>query len=435
MFDAAIDWIDSSSGSLAAQGYFALSAFDYSSGDRDKQMRRYFDLLNHPFETKPTEALVALAYSVKNLLQTDDEEVVNWLRRLSKVQRSEVECAVANVLQNKQREFSELPWFREILNNLITASDENPNLVASIDFVLHCISETDVEFVLDYIERWILNHHYEIYVLGVSIKARFNSTFCHLGNKSLAHYEYLVTRWFLANDNRLHCAARDIVDDLAGATLGEQFDIFHLDIQLIAEIDDADSVFLMRKILGYVQDRRMLASLAFSMLNCGENAKNKSELVVWAFRKFVGYNYYGAATELLAKKIREGSDQEKLVAKECFDKLKGYFDALEGPIPKEFQPPRLRVGAYRKEVNKLYRQAKEGAMASSPLLNIFKTTQLLFGQTLAFDVGPGQTQFSGLSSYMHTFEESRGDTIDPLGMRYRRWRWRQEKRGKDEADN
>tara|TARA_R110002049_G_scaffold309101_2_gene516889 strand:- start:8760 stop:10766 length:2007 start_codon:yes stop_codon:yes gene_type:complete len=432
MFDAAFEWISSSSGRLAAQGFYALGSFDYSIDDRDLRKRRYFDQLNRPFEARPTEALVALAYSIKNLLQTDDAEVVDWLRRLSKVQRSEVECAVANVLHNKQRDFSDRPWFREVLNNLVTASEKNPNLVASIDFALHGMSETDLEFVLDFIERWILNHEYDVHV---PIMATFKSALSHLGSKSLAHYEFLVTRWFLADDDRLHRAASDIVEDLAGATLGDQFDIFHLDDQAIAEVDDNDSQFLMRKILGYVHDPRMLASLAFSMINCGEKATKKDSLVIWAFRKFVGYNYHGAAIELLSKKMGEGSDYEKRVAKECADKLKEYFDALDGPIPKELHPPRLRVGAYRKEVNKSFRQAKDSAMAASPLLSIFKTTQLLFGRSAAFDIGTGDTQISDLDSYEHSFEESRGDTIDPLGMRYRRLVWRHEQRGEDEADN
>ena len=432
MFDAAFDWIGSTSDSLVAQGFYALGAFDYSADNRGRQKRKYFDLLNRPFEEKPNEALVALAFSIKKLLKSDDAEVIDWLTRLSKVRRSEINCAVASVLLDKQKDFSERPWFREILNNLVTATDQNPSLVANIDFTLHGISESDIGFVLNYIERWILNHNYDS---RVSITATFNSTFSQLGNKGLAHHEYLVTRWFLSDDNRLHRAASEIVDDLAGATLGGQFDIFHLDRILIAEIGDADSAYLMRKILGFVHDRRLLASLAFSIMNCGEKAKNKGDLVTWAFRTFVGYNYYGAATELLSKKMSEGSDQEKRVAKDCSDELKDYFDSFDGPIPKELQPPRLRVDAYHKEVNKLYRQAKEGAMAASPLLSIFKTKQLLFGRTSAFAVGDGQTQFSDLNSYMHTFEESRGDTINPLGMRYLRWRWQFEQRGKDEVDN
>jgi hypothetical protein len=239
----------------------------------------------------------------------------------------------------------------------------------------------------------------------------------------------------LSDDNRLHRAADDLLNDLAGKTINERIDLFHLDKQVIKDIDDADAEFLMRKILGYVVDSNLLASLVFSMVHCGKNVKKNEDLVVWAFRRFVGYNYKGAANALLNKKLKDGDKTEKRVAKRCSEKLNEYYLALEAPIPKELQPPSLRVGAYHKEIGKMFSEAKESAMQASPFLGAIKTTRLLFGSKAAFDAGAGTTQISQLASFEHGFERSRGDTIDPLGMKYRRWLWRHEERNNDEADN
>ena len=96
------------------------------------------------------------------------------------------------------------------------------------------------------------------------------------------------------------------------------------------------------------------------------------------------------------------------------------------PQLKEFRPPSRRKYILRRALQDQQVSIMEQAREQSDIMSLFARHPLKYGRAFFSKRGPeGFSEPSRLSSFSHSTEMPREANIDPVGMEYRRFRWRQ----------
>ena len=283
---------------------------------------------------------------------------------------------------------------------------------------------TDSDQVNQFLRAWIVNHECPKKRDRSPITKTFKSTIHSLGKSNLDPLADIVTDWFCSNETKLHRAASDIVESLITSNIKNQQLNFQLTSETVSAMSEDDVVFTVKKILGYIQDGKMLSSLVFSIVHSNHKLEFVNQLVTWAFRVWIGYNYPKSAYEYLEMQLESGTPTAKNVAGNCKAVLDQYYDPLdELPRLKEFQPPRSRGRRYARIVHKMSKHYENKASEESVLSKLFTTVPIKAGKTWAIKVN-GETKKQKMTRSDFEIEIPRGEIYDPVGQHHKRLIWR-----------
>ena len=422
-FEIAKQWVSSTDSELVSHGSLSIGAFDYSS-DQGKPLLDDAITTLIELESNPSEEVHVSLVTAYGLLLHLDPRCIEGIERLSCLTNAKVKSRISHELFRQSREMEKEDWFRRVLDNLAEPCDDDIQTLDSLDFVVSGIAKLDAEYAMDFVERWLLNHDYGVTKQRTSFTKSFTSTLNGIQEAREDAYSHLVTRWFLVDDERLHRAASDLLEELAVRRINGTPLYMDFDKEQLSDLSYGDIQFILTKIIGFVHDKNASASLIFSLQQVQHQHDKVEELIVSVFRDVVGYNYPIGAYRFLNKKLETGSDTEKQLAQSCINRLDQYYDQLKAlPNIREFQPPTLRVRQYDLAMHRMMNDGMDEAKSESVLLKLFPEVNLKYGRQAAFQI-EGKTQVSTLHSFDQRAEISRGDMIDPVGMRRRRFDWR-----------
>jgi hypothetical protein len=140
------------------------------------------------------------------------------------------------------------------------------------------------------------------------------------------------------------------------------------------------------------------------------------------------YNYPEGGRDALGDYV-EGGEPDRLeeVAREALEQSERYYAELRDLTHlKEFRPPSRRKYILRRALQDQQVSIMEQAREQSDIMSLFARHPLKYGRAFFSNRGPeGFSEPSRLSSFSHSTEMPREANIDPVGMEYRRFRWRQ----------
>ncbi len=339
--------------------------------------------------------------------------------KLSKLDFDITQLSVSEILFSYRQSMSSEAWFRDSLLNLSATSA--PDTIQNLDMALSCIAQNEEKFPAEFLKRWINGCEYEAVP---SIDKAFGMTIRRMTKGGLAPLSRLVTEWFRSNSTRLHEGARDLVQSLKRpAVMGAPI-YLGLDSGVLSAMRCEDVEFTVKKVLGYVNDPKLLCSLVFSATDSSHDIEFISELVVSAFRSWIGYNYPDSALPYLRDQVASGSDRSKVVAESCIQAIEGYYEPLKNLARlREFQAPESRIRKFERVLHRLSRKYEKEAQSESVLRQICTTVPIKAGTTMAVKVN-GETAMTEMNRYDFEIEVPRGEVIDPVGQHHQRIIWR-----------
>lgn len=226
----------------------------------------------------------------------------------------------------------------------------------------------------------------------------------------------IATRWLLKGDLVLGDAVHEIV---SSHVLGDL--PLEVDPDELGEADDVHTIFLARKIVGFLFSLPVVAaSMLVSLMRHVSEQQTREELGD-LLRGTLLLSYTGKVRDFLLQRSDTESAEVGAVLKTALEQLEKYLEGLRsvGELP-ALHPSILQREAYRRhfegELDKSWRAAKD----KSPLLSLIGESVLLYGRaSITYVRGPEgerQREESPLQAHETEMEMPRMEALDPVGL-------------------
>ena len=240
-----------------------------------------------------------------------------------------------------------------------------------------------------------------------------------------------LTRWLASSEPDLHRTAANLYQhfDQVGAGEEESGRRFHLSKEVLDDLGEQEVVHVVQRACGYVAGGgKLLADLVISALYREPSSDGLASFVGDMLTEHVLYNYPEGGRDGL-EDYAEDTEKAQIVevARKALEESARYYEELEDlPRLKEFRPPSRRRYLLRKALHDQHTKIKEQAWEQSDIVSLFSYQPLKYGRAFFSDHEPeGFSEPSRLGRFSHSTEMPRGANIDPVGMEYQRFRWRQ----------
>lgn len=200
---------------------------------------------------------------------------------------------VAQALSLHHRELLEAGTFFEWLPRCVGLGEGFEGALDGLDFSLSRLLRRDskhVEPVLEFLEAWIRAH-----TAPATGKREFADRFdaCVRALRSQpALLSAVFTRWMLADG---HAFANAAVDMVAGARYDEDMAI-KFDRTVLDTASEADLLYLVKRMLGFLIDPGQMLSLALSLLELRDAKARVSPFLSWMLYEQLGYDHPGTTS-------------------------------------------------------------------------------------------------------------------------------------------
>lgn len=240
-----------------------------------------------------------------------------------------------------------------------------------------------------------------------------------------------LTRWLASSEPDLHQAAADMSQHFDQTEAGEEESgrRFHLSKEVLDGLGEKEVGHVVKRACGYVAGGgNLLTDLVISALFREPSSDELANFVGYMLTEHVLYNYPEGGRDAL-EDYAEDTEKGRIVevARKALEESARYHEELqELPRLKEFRPPSRRRYLLQKALHDQQTKIKEQAWEQSDIMKLVSRQPLKYGQAFFSDHGPeGFSEPSRLGSFSHSTKMPRGANIDPVGMEYRRFRWRQ----------
>ncbi|UPY96280.1 hypothetical protein [Pectobacterium sp. 21LCBS03] len=319
---------------------------------------------------------------------------------------------IENASPNVQDEISRIIAFQviELPENVIkllvkklkNVSPENKLIIDNIDHVL-------VKLLDKYSHSIAIELLESVLSVGVSFQ-NLDYFAAELLKKNKEFINNISTKWFISGEPSL---CRSVLDILNNATDEE--------IELKAEMalldDEIKQVFAIHKAVGWLFTRPI--SAASFILSIYETASmtTRKEIERILYDPLL-LSYPGELNRFFLSCIERGNQEQ--LCEHLIRKLNIYHADLEKVSGlKELMPPSENVSAYWKNFDKSMQEAYEEA-PKSPLMSLFTTQRLLYGNTSIYYVHQGNgeqiRQEMEMQSFSHSTEMPRLNILDPESL-------------------
>ena len=348
------------------------------------------------------------------------------LKQLATTEDQLVLAGIANTLILRGSEMVQRDDLPEWLDLLTGLSPDSKWGVSNFDQALARLL-TDARFaplVPPVLTKWTTRHGQRS-AMDRTVSEHFASTCGKLASNADA-WPRLLTDWLLSDD-RAHAA------NLAGvmSMLSHVESLPHrLDKPRLEALEPAGLLFLARRLLGYVYDRRQVTALAMSMLAVDSPSDRIFPVLRAVLVDELGYDYPGSTIEACKAAAADAVGETQTFLLRAADSIEKSLDAVQGLLRrKEFRPPeRLRrefARARAKQINQAFEEASKKSIWRQLATEIhikagrgtFQYQNETYGQTMR------------LGSITHSVEMPRREVFDPVGNAIRLLGFRVAKRG------
>lgn len=369
------------------------------------------------------QAGLRAASAVLHLRRTFDEAL---RARIAAGDQDAVGC-VAQALSRNDGDLLQAGIFFEWLPLCVGLGEGFDRALDGLDYSLSQLLSPEsvhVEPVLEFLEAWVCAH------LGSTIgKREFADRFDACAQALRSHPPLLArvfTRWMLADGHATANAAAGLVTDMrANDGMAIEFDRAALETAT-----EADLVYLVKRILGFLLESKQMISLTLSLLDL-RNAKGRVfPLLRWMLYEEVGYDYPGATSVALKKRAAQELDADvRELLSSIAAQLEADMSALEAlPRLRELRVPM----ALRRDLAKARSKAMQSSMREAEKQSVFAQlvtrVHIKAGETSFQHDGESWTEPMRFASHSVSFEMPRREVLDPVGNAYRRLQLRTAKR-------
>lgn len=401
----------------------ALGHISYSEDDHGCLLDATWNRLEQIRSAPDPEVDYALARAYGNILSRKPE-ATKALIELSKRPEPATRGHVSSILFQKADEAHGEAWFKEALLNLAVTPASQVGTWKNLDHSMYRVSRENPNLAVEFMEAMVISRRYGSDDEEGKLPEMLHGAFAELVRHHSETLKETVTRWFSSSERRLHRAARDVVHATYDITSGAQ-PWLTLSKPVLDELDEQDTVYTLRRIVGYVVTSRPLAALLLSATRRNSCSHELLSFIAGALTDYALYNYPHEAGDHLRSRLENSdvSEEETKVAQAALGSSESYLKALNDlPQLREFQPPSHRRYLLRLAEHKQQTEIMDRAKHSSVLLSIMPELPLKYGRSHFMEIEGGFTEPSKLSPFSVSAEKPRGEILDPVGQMYRRLR-------------
>lgn len=334
---------------------------------------------------------------------------------------------VAQALSLRHRELVEAGTFFEWLPLCVGLGEEFAGALGGLDFSLSRLLRPEskhVEPVLEFLETWIRRH---TGAAGGKLEfvERFDACVRALRSQP-ARLSEVFTRWMLTDG---HAFAGAGVAMVAGARYGDDVAI-KFDRTVLDAASEADLLYLVKRMLGFLIEPGQMLSLALSLLDLRDAKRRVSPLLSWMLYEQLGYDYPGTTSDALVKRAEQETDAE---IKELLGSIAARLEAdmaalLALPRLRELEVPNALRRDFAKARAKEMERSMRDAQSRSVISQLATQIHIKAGETSFQHQGESWTEPMHFGSHSVSFEMPRREVLDPVGNTYRRLQLRMSKR-------
>ncbi len=363
------------------------------------------------------------AGAVLHLRRTFDEAL---RARIAAGDQDAVGC-VAEALSRNDGVLLQAGIFFEWLPLCAGLGDGFDRALDGLDYSLSQLLRPDsehVEPVLEFLEAWVRAH------LGSAIgKREFADRFDACAQALRSHPPLLArvfTRWMLADGQATANAAAGLVTDMrANDGMAIEFDRAVLDTAT-----EADLVYLVKRMLGFLLEPTQMISLTLSLLDLRNAKERVLPYLRWMLYEEVGYDYPGTTSGALKKRAAQELDADvRELLGSIAAQLESDMSALETlPRLRELNVPMALRRDFAKARAKAMQSSVREAEKKSVFAQLVTRVHIKAGETSFQHDGESWTEPMYFGSHSVSFEMPRREVLDPVGNAYRRLQLRTAKR-------
>lgn len=369
------------------------------------------------------QAGLRAAGALLHLRRTFDEAL---RARIATGDQDAVGC-VAQALSRNDGDLLQAGIFFEWLPLCVGLGDGFDRALDGLDYSLSQLLRPEsahVEPVLEFLEAWVRVH------LGSTVgKREFADRFDACAQALRSHPPLLArvfTRWMLADGQATANAAAGMVADMRtdGCTAIE------FDRAVLDTATEADLLYLVKRMLGFLLEPKQMISLALSLLDLRNAKRRVLPFLRWMLYEEIGYDYPGTTSDALKNRSAQEMDADvRELLSSIAAQLEADMSALEAlPRLRELQVPM----ALRRDLAKARAKAMQSSIREAQKQSVFArlVTQVHVkaGETSFQHFGESWTEPMHFASHSVSFEMPRREVLDPIGNAYRRLQLRTTKR-------
>ncbi|MCY1521569.1 hypothetical protein D9M68_563890 [compost metagenome] len=272
--------------------------------------------------------------------------------------------------------------------------------------------------IIGTLQAWVL-HHSPATWRDNSLGKSFPGTVAALRSIPQLWSRFLTT-WLLGESKALPAAIAGLISFSFDDDVEMRFDT-----SIIDDLDAEGLLFLVRRMLGFFIDAKVLLSFTYSMLESKDARTRVYPLVRELIVGEIGYDYPDTTVTSLDRKIAESEDENKAFLEEVLVRLKAVISAERAlPRLKELLPPAQLRRHYARARAEQMSSALRKARKESILYAIANKISVKAGNG-TFSHGPGgYGQVAPMGSISHSIELPRREVLDPIGndIRMRQFR-------------
>ena len=369
------------------------------------------------------QAGLRAAGAVLHLRRTFDEAL---RARIAAGDQDAVRC-VAQSLSRNDEDLLQAGIFFDWLPLCVGLGDGFDRVLDELDYSLSRLLHTELahaEPVLEFLEVWVRAHS------GSTVgKREFADRFDACTQAMRSHPPLLsrvFTRWMLTDGQATANAAAGMVTDMR--TEGHM--AIEFDRAVLDNATEADLLYLVKRMLGFLLEPKQMISLALSLLDLRNAKERVLPFLRWMLYEEIGYDYPGTTSDALQKRAAQeiDADVRKLLGN-IAEQLEADMSALEAlPRLRELRVPM----ALRRDLAKARAKAMQSSIREAQKQSVFARlvthVHIKAGETSFQHHGDSWTEPMHFASHSVSFEMPRREVLDPVGNAYRRLQLRTAKR-------
>lgn len=339
------------------------------------------------------------------------------LSLMAEAGNQEVLAALSHHLFMNSSKLASDSYFEKFVRHLCKLTPTFKGAIDNFDFTLRQLltDEVQQQFVLSCLSEWVARNGHEI-PRDTSFPELFDSTVFELVKRPEL-LSQIITEW-LSSDDRKHASA---AAGLLSKLWVHGFKNPEFDATLLSTFNKSDFLFLVRRLLGFVNSEDHLLSLTISLLKSTNLQDWTLGFVHTVLAEEVGMDYPDSTMMRLEQEKSQTSDPRIVeLFSRVIQKITTYMDAIETlPRIEELKPPpevqRLFASAHAKQMNVVAKEARKMSIFSQ----IFTEIPMKGGKGWFSYRDGGYTESSNLIPHSHSIALPRRHVLDAVGYEIR----------------
>jgi len=365
--------------------------------------------------------IIARFYN-KHLNRIEDAKEVIIL--LLKKKDANVQSEVARSLNEEFKPDDDIIFFKNCLNLLSLTEAKHSGIYSIIGYRLENVIVSHPDVIVQFINNWVLNNKKNL--KGVSV---LEGIVHELYLKYPKTIEKLFLDWLNSDNSTYKHALQFVISDL-----NSKVDIVGLPKELLKDLSETDSLYIVFMIVGYILDRKYASEMLYNILEVKHNSERLRNHIATLFVKYLIINYY-SVTEILKNKRKSANKTIKSVIDQILAASENYYQQVsELKSINEFEPSDKRMQYFLKQQNSQMQKLMDSSdRKRDSFLDMLTNVNLRAGKSFFSKYRGEYSQESEMQSFRSSFEVARVQFIDEIGQEKLRLMWQNMKR--DELPN